>query len=73
MHKKLGHVNNKDLIALSKRDVRIDQIQQSNDVVLPVKKGNKAVRLSVISRDRGLRKQLQDNKQIDNSGKRQRL
>jgi hypothetical protein len=37
-HKKLGHINNKDLIALSKWDVGVDQIQQSNDVCAPYKK-----------------------------------
>jgi hypothetical protein len=41
-HKKLGHINNKDLIALSKWDVGIDQIQQSNDVCVPCQKGKQS-------------------------------
>jgi hypothetical protein len=40
-HKKLGHINN-DLNALSKRDVGIDQIQQSNDVCAPCQKGKQS-------------------------------
>jgi hypothetical protein len=75
-HKILGHINNKDLIALSKRDVEIDQIQQSNDICDPCQKGKQSRKtFSNLkgSRDRSLRKQLQDNERIDNSGKRQRL
>jgi hypothetical protein len=40
--KKLGHINNKDLIALSKWDVGIDQIQQSTDVCAPCQKGKQS-------------------------------
>jgi hypothetical protein len=75
-HKKLGHINNKDFIALNKWNVGIDQIQQSNDVRAPCQKGKQSRKtFSNLkgSKDRGLRKQLQDNKRIDNSGKRQRL
>jgi hypothetical protein len=41
-HKKLGHINGKHLIALSKRDVGIGQIQQSNDVCAPCQKGKQS-------------------------------
>jgi hypothetical protein len=41
-HKNLGHVNNKDLIALSRQDVGIDQIQQRNDVCAPCQKGKQS-------------------------------